>query len=173
MTNLIEDLLFLARSDSGKDTFVTSKFDLSSAVIKSISSFEPIAMQHEIKLESNILQNVRFNGNEGRINQLMVILIDNAIKHTPKGGSIKVIMNMIKNKIEISVSDTGEGIEEKYLDKIFERFYKIDKSRARREGHFGLGLSIAKTIVEEHKGDISVSSVPKEGSTFKVAFHIS
>lgn len=173
MTKLIEDLLFLARSDSGKDTLAISQFDLSSTIIKSVSSFEPIAMQHEIKLESNILSGVRFNGNEGRINQLMVILIDNAIKHTPKGGIIKINMKMVKNKIEILVSDTGEGIEEQYLDKIFERFYKVDKSRARREGHFGLGLSIAKTIVEEHRGEISVSSVPKQGATFKVVFRAS
>ncbi|AYD40460.1 sensor histidine kinase [Clostridium fermenticellae] len=174
MTKLIEDLLFLARSDSGKKSLMRLKFDLSSVIIRSVTAFEPIAIQNSIKLKYNVLNGIRFNGNEGRINQLMVILIDNAIKHTPEGGTIKVNMNIVKNKINIIVSDTGEGIEEEYLDKIFERFYKVDKSRAKREGegHFGLGLSIAKTIVDELNGDISVSSKPNEGATFKVVFKL-
>ncbi|MBP2033862.1 signal transduction histidine kinase [Clostridium algifaecis] len=170
MTKLIEDLLFIARSDAHKTSLLSSKFDLSSSIMKSIIPFEAIAVQHGIELKSDVLPDVNFLGNEGRINQLIVILIDNAIKHTPEGGIIEVKMAIIKNKIQISVSDTGEGIEEEYLDKIFERFYKVDKSRAKKDGHFGLGLSIAKTIVEEHKGNISVSSILGKGSVFKVIF---
>lgn len=172
MTKLIEDLLFIARSDSHKISLLSSKFDLSSSIMKSIIPFEAIAVQHGIELTSDVLPDVTFLGNEGRIDQLIVILIDNAIKHTQEGGTIEVKMTTTKNKIVIFVSDTGEGIEEKYLDKIFERFYKLDKSRASREGHSGLGLSIAKIIVEEHHGTISVSSIVGKGSEFKIVFPI-
>lgn len=77
-------------------------------------------------------------------------------------------MHTAKNKIEFIVSDSGEGIPEEHLDKIFERFYKVDKSRSNRNGNFGLGLSIAKSIVNEHKGTITVSSTLGKGSIFKV-----
>ncbi len=170
MTKLIEDLLFLARSDSCKSGFDTSSFDISSAVTKSVIPLEPVAAKYKITILSNIHQNIIFLGNEGRINQLITILIDNAIKHTPEGGSIKITLQKIKNKVEITVSDTGEGIAPENLNKIFERFYKVDKSRSRRDGNFGLGLSIAKCIVEEHNGTIDVSSTVGKGSTFKVIF---
>ncbi|ADK13525.1 MULTISPECIES: sensor histidine kinase [Clostridium] len=173
MTKLIEDLLFLARSDSHKNGFDTSSFDISSAVTKSVVPLEPVATKHKIAILSDIHPDIIFLGNEGRINQLITILVDNAIKHTPEGGSIKVTLGKIKNKIEITVSDTGEGIAPEHLNKIFERFYKVDKSRSNRQGNFGLGLSIAKCIVEEHNGTIDVSSTVGKGSTFKVIFPVS
>ncbi|WP_446897909.1 sensor histidine kinase [Clostridium sp. LBM24168] len=170
MTKLIESLLFLARSDSNKTHVSFMKFDLSNAVIKSVVPFEAVCMKNGIDLKSNIESDIIFTGNEGRIKQLIAILVDNAVKHTPEGGSINIKMNRIKNGIEILVSDTGEGIAENHLNKIFDRFYKVDKSRAKREGNFGLGLAIAKTIVEEHRGSISVSSVVGKGSTFRIVF---
>lgn len=170
MTKLIESLLFLARSDSNKNQVSFIKFDLSNAVIKSVVPFEAVCIKNGIDLKSNIEPDIIFMGNEGRIKQLIAILIDNSLKHTPEGGSINVKVNRVKNGIEILVSDTGEGIPENHLNKIFDRFYKVDKSRAKREGNFGLGLAIAKTIVEEHRGNISVSSTVGKGSTFRIVF---
>ncbi|MFC0905928.1 sensor histidine kinase [Clostridium sp. MT-14] len=168
MTKLIEDLLYLARSDSHQKALTFSNFDLSGAVTKAIVPFEASAIKHEILMTSNIEPGINFLGNEGRIKQLMAILIHNAIKHTPAGKSIEISLGRVKGRIQITVQDRGEGIAPEHIDKIFDRFYKVDKVRSGNNGNFGLGLSIAKSIVEEHKGDISVSSTLGEGSTFKV-----
>lgn len=168
MTKLIEELLFLARSDSHEVSLSISSFNLSNAITQSIIPFEAICIKYKIHISYDIQQNVIFLGNEGRIKQLAAILIDNAIKHTYEKGSIEIKMHTVKNKIEFAVSDTGEGISEEHLDKIFERFYKVDKSRSNRNGNFGLGLSIAKSIVNEYKGNITVSSTLGKGSIFKV-----
>ena len=168
MTKLIEDLLYLARSDSRQQTPAFSNFDLSSAVTQSIVPFEASAIKHGILMTSRIEPGINFLGNEGRIKQLMAILIHNAIKHTPAGKSIEIYMNRIKGRIQITVQDKGEGIAPEHIDKIFNRFYKVDKARSRNNGNFGLGLSIAKSIAEEHNGNINVSSTLGEGSTFKV-----
>lgn len=170
MAKLIEELLFLARSDSQKSSLFISSFDLSMAITQSIIPFEALCVKNNIYIKSNIQPKVVFYGNEGRIKQLIAILMDNAIKHTQEKGHIEIKMHVLKNKIELIVYDTGEGIPKEHLDKIFERFYKIDKSRSNRDGNFGLGLSIAKSIVMEHKGNITVSSTLGKGSIFKVIF---
>ncbi len=171
MTRLIEDLLYLARSDSNRQQLNFSNFNLSSAVTQSIVPFEASAIKHEIQMTSHIESKINFTGDEGRIKQLMAILIHNAIKHTPAGKSIEINLCRIKGNIQITVQDTGEGIAPEHIDKIFDRFYKVDKVRSGNNGNFGLGLSIAKSIVEEHRGAITVSSTPGEGSLFKVIFH--
>ncbi|WP_333887515.1 sensor histidine kinase [Clostridium sp.] len=168
MTKLIEELLFLARSDSHEASLYISSFNLSNVITQSILPFEAICIKYKLHISYNIQQDVIFSGNESRIKQLAAILIDNAIKHTYENGSIEIKMHTSKNKIQFIVSDTGEGIPEEHLDKIFERFYKVDKSRSNRDGNFGLGLSIAKSIVNEHKGTITVSSTLGKGSIFKV-----
>ncbi|WP_416175605.1 sensor histidine kinase [Clostridium sp.] len=168
MTKLIQDLLFLARTDSGKQSIEFFDFDLSSAVLEAIIPFEAVAIKNRINLTHKIEPNINFNGDKGRIKQLIAILVDNAIKHTNGGGSVNVDVHRSRNKIEMIVSDTGEGIPEEHINKIFDRFYKVDKSRSKRDGNFGLGLAIAKSIVKEHKGNISVSSVVGKGTTFKI-----
>ncbi|MBA5850687.1 ATP-binding protein [Clostridium sp. cel8] len=168
MTKLIQDLLFLARTDSGKQSIEFFDFDLSSAVLEAIIPFEAVAIKNRINLTHKIEPNINFNGDKGRIKQLIAILVDNAIKHTNGDGSVNVDVHRSRNKIEMIVSDTGEGIPEEHINKIFDRFYKVDKSRSKRDGNFGLGLAIAKSIVKEHKGNISVSSVVGKGTTFKI-----
>jgi signal transduction histidine kinase len=93
-------------------------------------------------------------------------LIDNAITHTPKGGIITVAAKKLDNWLEISVKDTGEGIPAKDLPNLFERFYRVDKSRARATGGAGLGLAIAKSLVEAHGGKIEAQSEEGKGSRF-------
>lgn len=94
--------------------------------------------------------------------------MDNAIKYTNKNGKIMVSLNIEKNKARLEVKNTGEGIEKEHLEKIFERFYRVDNSRDRGTGGYGLGLSIAKAIVEEHKGKIYAESVVGEYTSFIV-----
>ncbi|CEO87700.1 sensor histidine kinase [Syntrophaceticus schinkii] len=99
---------------------------------------------------------------------MITILIDNAIKNTPQDGSISVQLQGDKNKIELRVTNTGRGIPAEHLEKVFERFYRVETSRARENGGYGLGLAIAKSIVEQHKGKIYARSNPGVDTTFIV-----
>jgi len=112
-------------------------------------------------------------GDAGKLKQLIMILLDNACKYTEKNGSIKVCLyqKMEKNKIYLTVNNSGKPIAGEHLNHLFERFYRAEESRAREKGGYGLGLSIAKTITEMHKGKISVKSNKEEGTTFYVTFH--
>ena len=99
--------------------------------------------------------------------------MDNAIKYTNKNGRISVILNIERNKAKLVIKNTGEGVKEEHLEKIFERFYRIDDSRDRGTGGYGLGLSIAKSIVEEHKGKIHAESIVKNETSFIVELPLS
>ncbi|NPV93299.1 MAG: sensor histidine kinase [Firmicutes bacterium] len=168
MAKLIEDLLFLARADSDQMVFSRLSFDLSQALSEAVTPFEPVAEKKGIGLARSYEPDTRFYGDRDRIKQLVVILLDNAIKHTPPGGGIRLESRKKDSGIEISVTDTGEGIDREHLDKIFERFYRADAARTREEGGTGLGLSIAEWIVKGHQGRIRVTSQPGQGSTFVV-----
>jgi two-component system phosphate regulon sensor histidine kinase PhoR len=103
---------------------------------------------------------------EARIAQVLVNLVDNAIKYTPEGGKITIIAHDKDTMIQCDITDTGIGIPEKDLTRIFERFYRVDKARSRKLGGTGLGLSIVKHIVQAHNGSVSVTSTLGHGSTF-------
>lgn len=130
--------------------------------------FEALAIQQGIHLKPFDGPTVDINGDEAKIKQLAVILIDNAIKHTPSGGSIQMTLHDKGHTVEIVISDSGEGISDEHIHKIFERFYRIDKARSRSDGSAGLGLSIAKYIVDEHRGEIKVESQVSVGTSFHV-----
>ncbi|WP_027352145.1 sensor histidine kinase [Desulfotomaculum nigrificans] len=166
MTRLVEDLLLLARIDSEQQLLELSRFSLDQAIYDVIKPIIPMAETKGIKLRLEIEPQVEFNGDEKRIKQLVVILIDNAIKHTPAGGEVALKMANRGSSVEITVSDTGEGIEPEHLEKIFERFYRIDKARSK--SGTGLGLSIADWIVKSHHGSIKVKSSPGKGTTFMI-----
>lgn len=168
MTKLVNDLLLLARTDSGQVTLEKRDFPLHSALLEVYISIETLAMQRGICLEPFQGPEINFFGDEGRIKQLAVIMIDNAIKHTPAGGHVGMKVRDEEGSITIEVSDTGEGIDKEDINKIFERFYRVDKSRSRADGSTGLGLSIAEWIVKEHQGTIKVESAKGIGTTFFV-----
>jgi Signal transduction histidine kinase len=168
MTRLVEDLLFLARVDSEQQLLEKGNFLLDSAINQVIKPLIPMANNKGIEVNIEVEPEVDFYGDAKRISQLILILVDNAIKHTPINGEVRLKMRVIGNAIEILVSDTGEGIEEQHLDKIFERFYRIDKARGKSIEGTGLGLSIANWIVKSHKGTITVSSIPGKGTSFVV-----
>jgi signal transduction histidine kinase len=112
-------------------------------------------------------------GNNEQIKQVVMILLDNALKYTDRNGRVSIELKKSYNNLFLSVTNTGEGISEEHLDRVFDRFYRMDKSRERKSGGYGLGLSIAKTIIEQHKGKISVRSVANEYTTFHVELPLS
>lgn len=169
MAKLVSDLLLLARADSDQKLLEMRNFSLSTAIAEAVCPFLPVVEDKNLKINFSIEPNVDLFGDESKIKQLVVILVDNAVKYTPAGGSISLVLKSSKDNAEITVSDTGEGIDKEYLDKIFERFYRADKARSSENG-IGLGLSIAKWIVKEHHGTISVSSTLGKGTTFNAVF---
>ena len=169
MNKLVNDLLVLARMEN-TNTEPSQKFDLSKEVKMSVSVFESMIFENKIELETNIAEEIEFNGDKEDIKHIVSILLDNAIKHTKENKKIIVNVMKEKNNIKIEVKNQGEPVPEEEREKIFERFYRIDKSRNRNEKRYGLGLSIAKELVDKYKGSIEVTS--KDGFTcFIVKFY--
>lgn len=171
MIRLSDGLLTLARSDSNAATLQKAPFNLVEIADKLVRSLQPIAAAKQIPLRLHTAEVLMMNGDEARVSQLLVILLDNAIKYTPEGGNVNLTISRSEGrsrKLIIEVKDSGIGIAPEDLPRIFERFYRVDKSRARELGGYGIGLSIAKWIVEAHDGAITVTSVVGEGSIFTV-----
>ncbi len=169
MTKLITGLLYLARSDSGKEKIISIPFNISDTVTGVCLSFETLIYENGKTLDIEVVPDIIHKGDKDKIKQLVAILIDNAITHSDESGKIFISMRLDnKKRIQLSVANTGNPIPEEYLKKIFQRFYRTDESRARNTGGFGLGLSIAKSIAVQMGGTISVSSKTGELTTFTV-----
>ena len=162
MNKLVNDLLTLARMEN-TTTANNQDFDLSKEVQMTVAVFESMIYEKEIKLETNINENIHFNGEKEDIKHIISILLDNAIKHTEDNKKIIVNAQKEKNEIKIEVKNEGEPIPIEEQEKIFERFYRIDKARNRNEKRYGLGLSIAKEIIDKYNGTIKAFS--KDGFT--------
>lgn len=169
MNKLVINLLELAKSEDLNEKEVFNNINLSKLIETSVLSFESLAFENGIKLTYLIEENVMFNCNSDRIRELLGILLDNAIKHTIDNENINVKMYKDKDFIIIEVINKGKEIDKKDREKIFERFYRADESRNRNDNRYGLGLSIAKNIVTNHKGKISVNCADGY-TTFKVKF---
>ena len=162
MNKLVNDLLSLARMENTKNQNY-QKFDLSKEVQMSVAVFESMIYEKEIKLETNIGEGISFEGDREDIKHIISIILDNAIKHTEKNNKIIVDVEKEKNDIKIEIKNQEEPIPVEEQEKIFERFYRVDKSRNRNEKRYGLGLSIAKEIVDKYNGTIKANS--KDGFT--------
>ncbi len=168
MSQLVDGLLLLARADSDMLVFQKQNVDIA-AVVEFVATFmHPVAAKKDITLGLNIIDSPAILGDRDRLKQVIIQLVDNAVKYTPNGGSVDIILEQISDKAKISIRDNGIGISPEHLGKIFERFYRVDPSRERETGGHGLGLAIVKYIVEHHGGSISVISIKGEGSTFTV-----
>ncbi|MGP1349147.1 MAG: ATP-binding protein [Stomatobaculum sp.] len=168
MRQLIQDLLFLAKSDASALEPLFGEVDLSDCAEDRALNFEAVAFEKDVRLFSEVLPGIRIIGNEGQLKQLITILLDNAVKYTGPGGRAVLKVTRSQDSAVISVSNTGEAIHPEELKHIFERFYRIDKSRARKVGGYGLGLSIARNIVSLHQGSIRCESDPTAGISFIV-----
>ena len=166
MKNLVNSLLFLARADSKQQTPRRNHFSADIIFSEAIAPFEAVAKQKNLTLEVQAVPGIEGYGDEAQLKQVLAILLDNASRHTASGGKITVALSQTTNKIQLTVADTGEGIEPKHLERIFDRFYQVDESR--NKGGSGLGLSIAKWIVENHGGSITADSTPGLGTAFTI-----
>lgn len=167
MTRLVEDLLTLSRADTNQQSLDRQTFLLDELIKESLAPFEPLAADKDITLSFTASASPEFYGDRSRIKQLLVILVDNALKYTDS-GRVDVTLGKDERFVKLTVSDTGSGIEQGHLDKIFDRFYRVTKTRNQNQDGSGLGLSIVKWIVQEHGGAIKVESEFEIGTTFTV-----
>ena len=169
MTKLVSDLLVVARSDNEALKLKRTKVDLAAAVDQTIRLMQPLAEKKRLTLQREGVAALMAKVDEQKIKQLMLILVDNAVKYTPEGGAVTVrLTEPAAGKILFSVEDTGIGIAPEDQERIFDRFYRVDKARSREMGGNGLGLAIAREIVHLHDGAIKVTSRSGEGTTFTV-----
>lgn len=172
MKQLVEDLLFLAKSDTTTVPMEPSKFNGSDALWNSLLPFESVAYEQGVSIQSEITPDVVLQGDPGQMKQLFVILLDNACKYAGRDGAVTVTFGKDNEKAHLAINNTGEPIPTEHLERIFERFYRVDSSRVRQEGGYGLGLAIAKTIVDRHHGQIDVESTAEKGTTFTISLPI-
>lgn len=169
MAKLVSDLLLVARSDNKALKLKPTTFDLAETLEQAARMMQPLAEKKDITITTTGMRKKEIFADGQKIKQLALILVDNAVKYTPKGGTITVsLLDAGKNRARFAVKDTGIGISDEDKERIFDRFYRVDKARSREMGGSGLGLPIAQEIVGLHGGKITVDSVLKKGTTFTV-----
>lgn len=166
MKTLVEQLLFLARGDSGRQQLNPEPMDLSGLMAEVLEEYRMIDECHEWR--QGRLERAPVNADPALIKQAVRILVDNAVRYTPEGGSIRLSAGMIEGRAFFEVQDGGIGIAEEDVPRIFDRFFRADPARARASGGTGLGLSIARWIVERHEGHFEVISRPELGTRIRV-----
>lgn len=169
MTKLVGDLLTVARSDNKAIQLKLAKLDLGALATQTARMMQPLADKKHITLTAEHLPKTIVQADEQKIRQLVLILVDNAVKYTPDGGEVTVALRPApKGQVVLAVSDTGIGIAPEDRERIFDRFYRVDKARSREMGGNGLGLAIAQEIVNLHQGSIAIESELGKGTTFLV-----
>jgi signal transduction histidine kinase len=160
----------ISKAEAGDTDFIFKQTDLSDMVKEACDLFGPLAEDKHIEFFRQIDDNIVLSGDIRMLQRAFSNLLDNAIKYTPENGKICVQAGVKNNTAVISIEDTGTGIAPEFLEKIFERFYRAESSRT--SSGTGLGLSLARTIVRRHNGDIRVSSRPGRGSVFSMTLPI-
>ena len=168
MTKLIKELMDLARADSNKIKIEKVETDINKLIEEIVLPYEEYASMQQKEIDLDLSYNKLIKIDRNKINQLMVILLDNAIKYTNNGDKIVIKTYPKDGKLNIEVQDTGIGISEEDIPHIFDRFYRADKSHSKKIEGTGLGLSIASTIVEMHNGTIKVKNNEPKGTIFIV-----
>ncbi len=170
MSRILEDLLILSKGDEGEISLESEPVELGPIIEEVSKQAEVLAEEKGVHIILAYLEPVMIVGDAHRLKQMIWILIHNAVKFTPEGGEIKITLQDLDDTVYFTIKDTGIGIPETDLPKIFDRFYRVDKARSRQEGGSGLGLSICKYIVDRHQGSIDVESRIGEGTKFKIRF---
>ena len=168
MSVLVNDLLNLTRLENNTDDLENKYFNMSKAIINTALPFECRAFDSNKKFEVNVDEDVMLCASEKHIKQMAAIFIDNALKYSNDGGTIRVSLQKVGDRKIFSVFNTGQGIKEEEKEKIFERFYRSDESRNRATGGYGLGLAIAKSIIDKHKFKLHVLNQPGKSICFIV-----
>ncbi|MBQ5800159.1 MAG: HAMP domain-containing protein, partial [Oscillospiraceae bacterium] len=172
MTHIVQDLLTLSRLDSGRTEMVMARFSFSDAIDAVLRSIELEARRHSHELKHAYGELPLIMGDRGRLEQVMLNILSNAVKYTPDGGHITVTAGTLGEKVWMEVADDGIGIPAADRPRIFERFYRVDKARSRESGGTGLGLSIATEIVACHHGSLSLVDREGPGTTVRLELPI-
>jgi signal transduction histidine kinase len=167
LTALVDSLLALAQGQGG--AAADRELDLGELVSASAQSMQPLAADRKVALDIEAAPGLDVRGNPDQLRQLVLILVDNALRYTPEGGRVRVDARRNDGTAVVAVTDNGIGIDRSALKHVFERFYRADEARNRTDGGAGLGLSIAEQLVADHGGRISAESHPGRGSTFTVS----
>jgi heavy metal sensor kinase len=168
MSRIVESLLAISRLDAGEVKMDKARLDLGELAASTANEMTLLAEEKSIRLKTHAKSGVYVDGDRTRLQQVIVNLIDNAIKYTQPGGGVEINVDTEGNSAVLEVSDDGPGIPTPALPHVFERFYRADKARSRAEGGAGLGLSIVKAICAAHNADVKVSSQEGRGSRFRV-----
>lgn len=166
MNRLVDSLLFLARADAQQQPLVRETVWLNKVVYETVQTLASVALAKRIRLDQTVAGDAAISGDRSRISQMLMILLDNAIRHTPEQGHIEITVRSSERTVMLEVTDNGEGIAAEELPHIFDRFYQSPD--ARDTGAAGLGLSIARWIAESHGGTIKAQSEKGCGSSFTV-----
>jgi two-component system, OmpR family, sensor kinase len=175
LTHIVEDLFTLARADAGQYNLTSKEFYLDELAAEVAHSVRALIAEHELTLQLDATQEMPFHGDENLIRRLLLNLLDNAVKHTPRGGAVTISCKREGARYVITVSDTGVGIPAEAQPHIFDRFYRADSARSRGEDDSagltsgaGLGLSIARWVAEAHDGTLELLCSSKAGSVFQL-----
>jgi len=166
MTKLINDLLSLAKMEDMRFAIQKVPFNMSNVIDDVILSMEAVMAEKDIKLIRFIEPDIIVKSDPERVKHVVTILFDNAVKYTDKKGQIDISLRKLKRHVVFSIKNSGKGIPKQDLPRIFDRFYRVDPSRAQETGSYGLGLSIAKAIIDRLGGEIYAESVENEYTTF-------
>ena len=166
LMKLVDDLMDLSRLESKAVSMEPAPVRLDDLIAEALSRMRPQAERHRVALRATDIAPVSALADRDRILQVLTNLLDNALKFTPEGGTVEVSLHPAPQEVTVSVSDTGRGIPADDLPRVFDRFYRVERSRSREAGGTGLGLAIARHIVEAHGGHIGVTSRVNAGSTF-------
>ncbi|GAA0326267.1 ATP-binding protein [Oceanobacillus sp. FSL W7-1293] len=165
---LIEDLLELSRLEREGFQLEKEDFNVKQMIDAVLPTLEKKAEKKELHFKATVSSDISVNADAEKLKQVIINLVDNAINYTPAGGTVNLNVSEEKGQVHFSITDTGIGIEQKAISRIFERFYRVDKDRSRNTGGTGLGLAIVKHIIEVHQGEIVVESEVNEGTAVHV-----
>lgn len=166
---LTNDLMEISKLETGELQSETQHINLRDVITDVVENLQYKAKKEKISLKTDIPQNILVSADLNQIKQVLINLIENAIKYNVEGGKVTVgtkSYSKDENRVLVYVKDTGIGISQQYIDRVTERFFRVDKSRSRDEGGTGLGLAIVKHIMEAHDEEFFIKSTPKVGSTF-------
>jgi two-component system, OmpR family, phosphate regulon sensor histidine kinase PhoR len=169
MRRIIEDLLTLSKIESNTKDTIDAEIEMSN-MLKLIQNDARGLSQNKHKIHLSSDKNLNLSGAQDELLSAFSNLVSNAIRYTPDGGEIYIGWELVNDQAVFSVRDTGIGIEQKHIDRLTERFYRVDTSRSRETGGTGLGLSIVKHILNRHQAHLKVNSKVNEGSTFSIIF---
>lgn len=169
LANLVNEMLYLESMNLPQLNEQNEHIDFSYLVDRYIKSLAAILSQKQLTLNAQIQPEIYFYAEREALTRLVSVLVDNAIKYTPEGGTITVSLAQTSRRILLTVRNTGDGIEPRHIDRLFDRLYRVRKSRSTSEGGKGLGLAIAKSVVERYNGNITVQSKLGEHTTFTVS----